>query len=717
MVRKLESFAAVAILTAMLLFTVGCGSASDANRLPFGTIDTVEMDHILDPETHILTSKVSLSWTDSPSDTFFFLLNRHLLIEDFDVEGGTAAELLQLGEGDLIGPRLLSHTVDSLHTDDYGHLALLALPISGRSDTVKISMSYAGEIYDDIEVPEFSRWAIADETTGLIGEKGAFLTPMTGYYPSTPGKAPLSIFTTTIHYPENWEALVEGNILNKGDGTITFESGQRIDGSYLVAGPYDLNTVDADGIEIAMYSYPQSADLVDKYLQFSTRYISMYQEMLGPYAFDRFSVVENWFPTGYGMPSFTLLGTDVLRLPFIVYTSLGHEICHNWWGNGVLVDYETGNWCEGLTTYCADYHYKVQRGPDEAKQYRLDVLRDYSDYVIRGDEQDFPVRDFTSRTTAGTRTIGYGKVMMIFHMMEERIGEEAFWTSLRDIYNEKMFQRADWTDFMDMFAKQSGERFDWYERQWVDRAGAPQLVIENPMKSMRDGGQTAMIEFDLRQTQESDPFVLDVPIRVHFASDSVAEHVLRDVRGKMYHARVEVEGQPTRVEVDPDFHLFRVLDIREAPATLSGFFADETPVAVVPSGSNGAMYRAFTEQFLSRTGVEYVDEADFDPSAHEGHAIIRFGMTTQIANAKVDMESNGVDFSGGNSAIVAAHRNSETPDLVHLDVYGVSAEALAPIARKLPHYGKYSYLAFTAGQNIGKGQWTVTNSPLAIDLP
>lgn len=717
MVRKWESFASVAVLTGLLLFAIGCGSASDADRLPFGNIATVEMDHLLDPDTHTITSHVGLTWTDSPVDTFFFLLNRNLLIENFDVTGGTAGELLLLAEGDLIGPRLLAHTIDSLHTEDYGHLAVFALPVSGRSDTVNISMSYSGEIYDDIEVPEFSRWAIADETTGLIGPKGAFLTPMTGYYPSTPGETPLSLFNTTIHYPEEWEALVEGNILNQGDGSITFESGQRIDGSYLVAGPYDLNSVEADGIEIAMYSYPQSADLVDKYLQFSSRYMTMYQEMLGPYAFDRFSVVENWFPTGYGMPSFTLLGTDVLRLPFIVYTSLGHEICHNWWGNGVLVDYETGNWCEGLTTYCADYHYKVQSGPEDARQYRLDVLRDYSDYVIRGDEDDFPVRDFTSRTTAGTRTIGYGKVMMIFHMMEERVGEEAFWTSLRDIYKEKMFERANWTDFMNMFARHSGERFDWFERQWVDRDGAPQLAIENPIKSMRDGGQSAMVEFDLLQTQDDEPFVLDVPIRVHFASDSVAEHVLRDVRGKMYHARVEVDGHPTRIEVDPDFHLFRVLDIREAPATLSGFFASEEPVAVIPDGSTGAMYRGFTEQFLARTGVEFVNEADFDASAFEGRSIIRFGMTNQIASAKADMEANGVDFGAGNIAIVAANRNSETPDLVHMDIYGVSADALAPIARKLPHYGKYSYLAFTAGQNIGKGQWRVTDSPLAIDLP
>jgi hypothetical protein len=54
------------------------------------------------------------------------------------------------------------------------------------------------------------------------------------------------------------------------------------------------------------------------------------------------------------MPSFTLLGSRVIRLPFILYSSYPHEILHNWWGNSVYVDYARGNWSEGLTSYLAE---------------------------------------------------------------------------------------------------------------------------------------------------------------------------------------------------------------------------------------------------------------------------------------------------------------------------------------------------------------------------
>jgi hypothetical protein len=47
-----------------------------------------------------------------------------------------------------------------------------------------------------------------------------------------------------------------------------------------------------------------------------------------------------------------------------------------------------------------------------------------------------------------------------------------------------------------------------------------------------------------------------------------------------------------------------------------------------------------------------------------------------------------------------------------------TAKAAAGLARKLPHYGKYSYTAFTGSEprNILKGQWSSNDSALSIDL-
>jgi hypothetical protein len=46
------------------------------------------------------------------------------------------------------------------------------------------------------------------------------------------------------------------------------------------------------------------------------------------------------------------------------------------------------------------------------------------------------------------------------------------------------------------------------------------------------------------------------------------------------------------------------------------------------------------------------------------------------------------------------------------------AAALPGLGRKLPHYGRYSYLAFTGAEpvNVLKGQWPVVHSPLSVAL-
>ena len=83
-------------------------------------------------------------------------------------------------------------------------------------------------------------------------------------------------------------------------------------------------------------------------------------------------------PVGLGFPNLTYVGRRVLALPFLRGRSLAHEVLHNWWGNGVAIDYDGGNWAEGLTTFMADYALAEDRGKDAARHLRLGWLRDFA---------------------------------------------------------------------------------------------------------------------------------------------------------------------------------------------------------------------------------------------------------------------------------------------------------------------------------------------------
>ncbi len=299
--------------------------------------------------------------------------------------------------------------------------------------------------------------------------------------------------------------------------------------------------------------------------------------------------------------------------------------------------------------------------------------------------------------------------MMVYHMLHQRYGEELFWSTMSELYSDYLFQRASWTDFIRAFEEKSGDRLDWYEQQWVHRPGAPELQLDNVLSQRIDDGKH-MIEFDIRQIQTTSPYRLDIPLQVGFSGDSVATHVLHDVHGKMYHARIEVASAPEWIWLDPQYDLFRVLPVEESPATLAGFFAEEEPLVVLPDGDDALSqaYREFAEALMSRSEATYVKRAEFSGMEAE-RAVLFLGSDPAIdrADGELSLASTvpGV-------AVVAAHRDGENPGIIHLSVRADSPQALEKLPRKLPHYGKYSYLGFVSGNNAGKGQWKVETSPL-----
>jgi len=102
------------------------------------------------------------------------------------------------------------------------------------------------------------------------------------------------------------------------------------------------------------------------------------------------------------------------------------------------VDVTGGNWCEGLTTYVADYLYKEEQSLEEARGYRLRTLEKYA--LLASGAQDFPLSNFRIRYSPASQAIGYGKAMFVFHMMRLRIGDVAFWAALRDIYDQRLYK-------------------------------------------------------------------------------------------------------------------------------------------------------------------------------------------------------------------------------------------------------------------------------------
>ncbi|MBX9637491.1 MAG: M1 family peptidase, partial [Nitrosomonas sp.] len=212
----------------------------------------------------------------------------------------------------------------------------------------------------------------------VSGEAGTFLPDSSDWYPRVAGQ--FARYKVSIELPSGQKGLVAGRLIEEHESPqnyqAVFQFSHPAEGIDLMAGPYAIETqthqnINHKPIQLRTYFHPQISGLSKDYLDAVKRYLELYESSIGEYPYTEFSVVSSPTPTGFGMPTLTYLGVDVLQLPFIRSTSLGHEVLHNWWGNGVYPDYKSGNWSEGLTTFMADYAYKEQESDAAARDMRL----------------------------------------------------------------------------------------------------------------------------------------------------------------------------------------------------------------------------------------------------------------------------------------------------------------------------------------------------------
>jgi hypothetical protein len=667
------------------------------------------------------TDQVTLRKAGKKSRVWQFLLG-----QDLDVRS------VRVGERDISFKRIEGEKADiAAGGQEHGHEgrspAMWEVDLKGfgkGSEEVMVEVSYSGVIYDTLKVPSFSREFIANQTTGLIGEEGVYLSESSTWYPGDTGE--LTPFSLEVIVPAAFEVVSQGKrVIDKvedGLRKVRWESPHPTDTIYLIAGQYDVEERDVDGVKIFAYFFPKSKDLRDTYLTATDRYIRMYSELIGPYPYAKFAVVENFFETGYGMPSFTLLGSSVIRLPFIVYTSLGHEVLHNWWGNSVFIDSTSGNWCESLTTYMADYYYKEQQGADAAKQYRMEINKSYSNYV--NTNNDFSLASFTSRTTPATRTVGYGKGAMVYHGLRRILGDEVFFQALRNFFEEHIFSHASFGDLKKAFEKEGGIDLDWYFKQWIEGVGAPLLHLES-VKLME--GSPGTIEFVISQEGTGSPYRLEVPVVIETSGGKEEQNIA--LQSERKELSLQVSGDPVSLSVDPDYHLFRRMDSLEIPPSLSLVLGDENEMLILPDKADSSLleaYKGLVEQ-INRTGKAVVRRADeVGQKEFEENSIFLFGDPDENSawSALVDDLGYEIDVLEG-SVVVAGEsypakghsflsvlRSPHDPGRGIALFFGYDEESVREAGRKLVHYGKYGYLVFEGGKNVAKGSWEVKDSPL-----
>jgi len=595
-----------------------------------------------------------------------------------------------------------------------------------------VTIEYERKIHHAIQAQGSESERAMSDSPGIISEKGVYLSGESFWYPYFGNE--FVTFNLSVKLPVGWKSVSQGERIHvENEKTYHLDTWQETkpqDNIYLIAAKFTEYSQAAGSITAMAFLREPDDALAQKYLDTTAQYLEMYRQLIGTFPYKKFALVENFWETGFGMPSFTLLGSRIIRFPFILHSSYPHELLHNWWGNSVYVDYQKGNWAEGLTAYLADHLVKEQRG--KGQEHRRNTLQKYTNYTQT--DNDFALMDFVSRHNAVTEAVGYGKTLMFFHMLRLKLGDELFVRGLQRFNQKYRFKMAGFADIEKIFSQAAGSDLRGFFKQWIEQAGAADLKLEN-VNVNKSHSDKYQLQFDLIQAQKGQAYQLDLPIAITTQTNKNAVQQTLHMTSKKQQFVIELDNAPLKLDVDPEFDVFRRLDLNETPPALSQMFGAGSALIVLPSNATKKLkqtYKQLAENWSKsrETKMEIISDNKLKELPVD-KAIWLFGaensfrqtLEKSLQQYPVKPGTHGINIFDqqlkyANSSVIMVARNPLNPNMPMALVSADNVAAVSGLGRKLPHYGRYSYLAFNGEEptNFFKGQWPIVDSPLSKDL-
>jgi hypothetical protein len=374
----------------------------------------------------------------------------------------------------------------------------------------------------------------------------------------------------------------------------------------------------------------------------------------------------------------------------------------------------------------ADHLIKEQRG--QAEEYRRSTLQKFTDYV--NEQNDFPLNKFLSRFDGASEAIGYGKSLMFFHMLRMKLGDDIFKKAFQSFNRGYKFKSASFSDIKKIFEEETGEDLSWFFDQWINRTGAPTLNLTDV--NVKKVGNKFKLNFTIEQIQKEEPFIIDLPVAIIDSKTTHRKIFLVDKRSE--NITLTLDNEPLKILVDPQFDVFRRLDDREIPPAFTKAYGAEKSIIILPTESdkNITQYKEFANGWIKGKEDQFEIKSEQEINELPSNSTIwllgkankylsEINNSLENYNSAFGVDSitlNGKSLKISNNSFFVAVNHPQNIEHAVVILVIENDNAVPGLLRKLPHYGKYSYLAFEGGEpaNIEKGQWSVIGSPLVKAL-
>ncbi len=415
------------------------------------------------------------------------------IIPDFESETLTASVVLLIEA---------TQELDEFNLDFWGFdisdLTINRIPVDFRRDEIELTVippetiaegelfslaiSYSGTPREGLD----TRYYFIGSAGWIFHENGSFVTSeprgASLWYPANDHPQDKATYSFDITVPESYVVATSGQLIEvvENDGFLIYKS-EAIDptASYLTTvhiGDFVLEESSTlSGIPIRNYFPRAYQDVASFIFSETAAMLTFYEGIIGDYPFEVYGSVVSDYELPFALETQTLstFGTDILDDTGRTHVTLAHELVHQWFGDSVSPARWQDIWLnEGFASYLSLLWANEKYGSGVMEQILDDWYATVSDADFLSQSPNQIGNPTPNKMFHGAV---YFKGALTLHALRLRMGDELFFSLIRNYYQTFQNGHATIEDFVLMASEFADEDLTEFFNAWLYEKSIPKL--------------------------------------------------------------------------------------------------------------------------------------------------------------------------------------------------------------------------------------------------
>ena len=478
MSSNLPALPVAGLLATLILLSACAGARGDASSAPPDDSDKVAAEPMSGPGVNANTGLETTSREPAVVDVLTYRLRLSVEPDGPSIDGHADIDL-DVATGNLLVLDLAGLAVDTVWVDGRpagfdrdGETVTVTTGSSGRHT---VSVSYGG-------LPDRGLYTKSVDGNTVV-YTDSWPERARGWMPSVDHPSDPAQLELTLDVPAPLEAVASGKETGRWtEGGRNYSSWQATADAptYTMAfAAADFHFVDTTAVDVPVrYALLEQHKSSAAFLRRTPSVLEFFSDVIGPYAFESYSVVE--VPIGFGgmeNASSPFLSDNLFDEPSDAGSAESvqvHEAAHMWFGDRVVIQDWRHLWIsEGFATYLTALFYEHADGTERARE-NLIGNASWTPARARSHGPLVPASRVHPNEFLGW--LPYQKGASVLHTLRLLIGDEAFLRGLQQIYRNQAGKPTTTDGIKGVFEDTSGRDLTSFFSYWVYGSALPKLT-------------------------------------------------------------------------------------------------------------------------------------------------------------------------------------------------------------------------------------------------